>query len=117
MPEFVWRAADASGKIQEGRLEAGALALAQKQLRARGLTPLSIREPGPSGRGRRARRRPRGLAGLLAKPGKPRLGGAGQPGRHPAADLELSIMLRAGLALDNALRVLIGMSHKPRWRR
>ncbi|MFY3382628.1 type II secretion system F family protein [Paracidovorax sp. MALMAid1276] len=26
---------------------------------------------------------------------------------------ELSIMLRAGLALDNALRVLIGMSHKP----
>ena len=30
-----------------------------------------------------------------------------------ALTAELAIMLRAGLALDNALRVLIDMSHKP----
>ena len=112
MPEFVWRAADASGKVQEGRLEAASPALVQKQLRGRGLTPLNVREAGaddgpatPAGPG---------LAGLVASPKKQ------QVGRGPVnqADIllltsELSIMLRAGLALDNALRVLFGMSHKP----
>ena len=43
---------------------------------------------------------------------------AGQGGAANGADVlllttELSIMLKAGLALDTALRVLIGMSHKP----
>ncbi|MDD0839008.1 type II secretion system F family protein [Curvibacter sp. HBC61] len=117
MPEFIWRAADAAGKAQEGRLEAASAAAVQKQLRARGLTPLSIRAPGADDGAAPAPTESAGaaaLAGLVAAPGKQRLG------RGPVnqADIllltsELSIMLRAGLALDNALRVLIGMSHKP----
>ena len=42
MPEFVWRAATASGKVEEGRLSAASAALALKQLRGQGLTPLRI---------------------------------------------------------------------------
>jgi general secretion pathway protein F len=42
MPDFVWRAADASGKVVEGQLNAGSSALAMKQLRDRGLTPLRL---------------------------------------------------------------------------
>lgn len=110
MPEFVWRAADSGGKMQDGRLDAASVAAVQKALRLRQLTPLSIREAG---------------AGDAAVAGQGALGGLVAPapqrmGRGPVnqSDVllltsELSIMLRAGLALDNALRVLIGMSHKP----
>ena len=47
-----------------------------------------------------------------------RRGGLGQSKGITQADIleltsELSIMLKAGLALDNALRVLIGMNAKP----
>ncbi|MBV8620760.1 MAG: type II secretion system F family protein [Curvibacter sp.] len=109
MPEYVWRAADAGGKTQEGRQEAASAAALQKLLRTRGLTPLSVREAGADDAPAAG-----AAPGLVAAARK-------QPmGRGPVnqADIllltsELSIMLRAGLALDNALRVLIGMSHKP----
>lgn len=109
MPEYVWRAADAGGKTQEGRQEAASAAALQKLLRTRGLTPLSVREAGADDAPAASV-----APGLVAAARK-------QPmGRGPVnqADIllltsELSIMLRAGLALDNALRVLIGMSHKP----
>ncbi len=42
MPDYVWRAAAASGKVVEGRLSAVTEAQALKQLRAQGLTHLSI---------------------------------------------------------------------------
>ena len=42
MPEFVWRAATAAGKVEEGRLTAASAAAALKQLREQGLTPLGI---------------------------------------------------------------------------
>lgn len=112
MPDFAWRAMAASGKVVEGRLSALSEALALRQLQQQGLTPLSVDDvdgrPQVAGVG--------GVAGVPSAllPGKVR------PAKGPvlAADVrvmtsELAIMLRAGLALDNALRVLIDMSHKP----
>ena len=42
MPDYVWRAATAAGKVEEGRLSASSGAAALKQLRDQGLTPLHI---------------------------------------------------------------------------
>ena len=113
MPEFFWRAVDAQGQVQEGRHEAASVPATQKWLRSRHLTPLEIREPQSSDAQGREVDKASGLA-ALAKGGGRRVG----KGPVTQADVllltsELSIMLRAGLALDNALRVLIGMSHKP----
>jgi general secretion pathway protein F len=110
MPDFVWRAADASGKVVEGQLNAGSSALAMKQLRDRGLTPLRL-DDAASTAGQAAAVN---LPGQVPKPRKTRAA----RGPVTSADVlaltsELAIMLRAGLALDNALRVLIDMSHKP----
>ncbi|MFM8900556.1 MAG: type II secretion system F family protein [Burkholderiales bacterium] len=105
MPEFDWRAADASGQITQGRQDAATSLLLMKQLRERGLTPLSIDAAGASG------------AVVAAAP---RASKAPRTGKGPVnqADVlamtsQLAIMVRAGLALDNALRVLIGMNNKP----
>ncbi|MCW5233566.1 type II secretion system F family protein [Verminephrobacter eiseniae] len=110
MPDFIWHAATAGGQVEQGRLSAANAALALKQLRAQGLTPLHLADASAAAAG-------------AADPG-PMPGGFAQPrqrqskGPVRAADIlaltsELAIMLRAGLALDNALRVLIDMSHKP----
>lgn len=113
MPDYAWKAARADASILEGRLSAPSQARAMQQLRSQGLTLLSIQEAG---------------AGAAASPIagiKPLHGG--EPSRLSRlltnqnvtqADIlvmssELSIMLKAGLALDNALRVLIGMNAKP----
>jgi general secretion pathway protein F len=110
MPDFVWKAAQADAKILEGRLIAPGQAQVMQQLRSQGLTPLSITEatgaaltigPLPS-----------------TNPNKKSFGSYGQAKEITQADIlvmtsELSIMLKAGLALDNALRVLIGMNAKP----
>lgn len=104
MPEFAWRAAAADGRLMEGRLTASDAAAVLRQLRERGLTPIRVDEaeggatvlPGAPGSGRRrASRAPVKPADVLA------------------FSSELAIMLRAGLALDNALHVLIEMSAKP----
>lgn len=112
MPEFVWRAATATGKVEEGRLSAASTALALRQLRGQGLTPLNIDDACDA-------------SALTSRTGATDArGGFSQPkvrldkGPVTASDVlaltsELAIMLRAGLALDNALRVLIDMSHKP----
>ncbi|WP_298214141.1 type II secretion system F family protein [Acidovorax sp.] len=111
MPDFVWRAASAAGKIEEGQLSASSSTAALKQLRAQGLTPLRIEEAATAA-----------FAGTT--PGQSSAAAVAQPrsraskGPVTSADVlaitsELAIMLRAGLALDNALRVLIDMSHKP----
>jgi len=117
MPDYVWRAAAASGKVVEGRLSAVTEAQALKQLRAQGLTPLSIGDSATSGGASSG-------SAMGAASANEAIGAAavpkGRAGKGPvkAADVlaltsELSIMLRAGLALDNALRVLIDMSYKP----
>ncbi|WP_313080260.1 type II secretion system F family protein [Pulveribacter sp.] len=112
MPDFVWRAATAAGKVEEGRLSAPSIAAALRQLREQGLTPLRIDDADAASFTPSAGGKPT-AAGL---PGRAK----GRQARGPvnAADVlaltsELAIMLRAGLALDNALRVLIDMSHKP----
>lgn len=109
MPDFAWRAATASGKVEEGRLTAVSAAAVLKQLRGQGLTPLNIDD----------------AQGAAAADGASTAKGAfvqskvrQAKGPVTASDVlaitsELAIMLRAGLALDNALRVLIDMSHKP----
>lgn len=109
MPDYLWRAASAAGKIETGRLSAASSGAAMKQLQAQGLMPLSLSD-----------------ADATAAVGVAAGAGGGEPlkaakaikGPVNAADVlaltsELAIMLRAGLALDNALRVLIDMSHKP----
>lgn len=117
MPDYVWRAAAASGKVVEGRLSAVTEAQALKQLRAQGLTPLSIGDSATSAGASSG-------SAMGAASANEAIGAAavpkGRAGKGPvkAADVlaltsELSIMLRAGLALDNALRVLIDMSYKP----
>ena len=123
MPEFVWRAAAASGQVEQGRLSAASTAAALRQLREQGLTPLSLDEAGSPGAAASGgltgaasvsvgNNAAKGIAGL--RPVKARK--AKGPVTAPdvlALTSELAIMLRAGLALDNALRVLIEMSHKP----
>lgn len=112
MPEFAWRAASASGQTVEGRLSAATQALAMKQLRDQGLTPLHIEDVANAD----------ALSQTTDKVASHLPVGRrqGRVGKGPVnqADIlaftsELAIMLRAGLALDNSLRVLIDMSHKP----
>jgi len=105
MPEFAWRAAQPDGGLVQGSLDAPAPDAVLRHLRERGLTPLKVEDAASSAasgtralrmaRSRRALRGPVTRADVLA------------------FTSELSIMLRAGLALDNALRVLIEMSVKP----
>ena len=109
MPDFVWKAAQPDAQIIEGRLHATSQAQAMQQLRAQGLTPLQIAEVGVG--------TPQAASPTL--PATPsRKAGSGRNKGITQADIlvmtsELSIMLKAGLALDNALRVLIGMNAKP----
>ncbi|WP_326534110.1 type II secretion system F family protein [Pseudorhodoferax sp.] len=109
MPDFAWRAAAASGKVVEGRSSAANAALVLRQLQQQGLTPLAIDDAAGLTTAAAV-----AVAAVAGAPGKVR------PAKGPvqSADIlavtsELSIMLRAGLALDNALRVLIDMAHKP----
>jgi len=108
MPEFAWKAARANAEIVEGRITAATQARAMQQLRAQGLTLLTIAEA--------AAMAP--VSSLMADTQPSGLGKLFQNDRITQVDIlalssELSIMLKAGLALDNALRVLIGMNAKP----
>lgn len=109
MPEFAWRAADASGRFTEGRLEAATPLLAARQLRERGLVPVSIQDGAAAGPAPAAFRSSRGAALGSSRRSK----GPVTQSDVLALTSELSVMLRAGLALASALRVLIDMSHKP----
>lgn len=113
MRDYAWRAASPQGQTQQGTMAASGPAAVTKALRDQGLTPLSIQEAdGSMGGGPGALK----IAGKVAgrSLGHRRV----DKSRVSSADIlaltsELAIMLRAGLALDNALRVLIDMSHKP----
>ena len=115
MPDFAWKAARADGQVSEGRIEAPTQAQALQMLRGQGLTPIHVTEGGAAGAPSLA---PRATAEATPKPTPFWQRKTGQGGAANGADVlllttELSIMLKAGLALDTALRVLIGMSHKP----
>jgi general secretion pathway protein F len=112
MPDFHWRAAQADAQIIEGHLQAPTVSQAMQQLRAQQLTPLSVVETSGAASPSLALSA-NGRESVAARHGK-RL--KSKPITQPdilAMTGELSIMLKAGLSLDNALRVLIGMNAKP----
>ena len=99
MPEFKYRAADVTGAMREGVLESGDSEGAIRRVRSLGLIPIQVI----------------GATGDAEAHGVPQnktRGGKATQNDVLAFTSELAIMLRAGLSLDRALRVLIGMSHK-----
>ena len=97
MPQFSYKAIGQDGKSRNGIIDADGLELASRQLRGQGLTLLKL-EAGSS---------TDGLAGNKIG-GKP-------PGRQEILSMtsELAVLLRAGLPLDRALKVLIDMAAQP----
>ena len=97
MPVFSYKAIGRDGKSCEGTLEAGGLDLASRQLRSQGLTLLKL-DAGSSNATEAA-------ATLSGKP----------PTRQEILSMtsELAVLLRAGLPLDRALKVLIDMAATP----
>lgn len=117
MAEFAWHAINGVGESVRGTLEAANVAQVQKQLRLQKLTPVRIVDAAdaaalaPAASGKAAKKEGASAALVKAKSTKAQKG----PVKSPdilAMTSELSIMLKAGLALDNALRVLIDMSYK-----
>lgn len=108
MAEFIWRAIERSGRTQHGRLDAVSAPQAALQLRSRGLVPLSIEAASGSI-----------TAAAEATPASARwsltFGSKNSIGSKDILSVttELSIMLRAGLPLAYALRLLLEMGHKP----
>ena len=117
MAEFVWRARRRDGQVLEGRSDADNNLVVLKQLRDRGLTPIRIEGTAQAGAWRRRRGPARRAVGDHGSPYQDQRPRGARAGRSQADVLalttELAIMLRAGLALDNALRVLIEMAAKP----
>lgn len=110
---YAYRAARADGQIVDGRVEAGSREAALRQLRGQGLTPLRVDVAGPAAEAAGAAF---GEAGRQSRSGwRGRLRADRGPDRNDVYTLttELAVMLRAGLPLDRALRLLAGMSDKP----
>lgn len=111
MSEYVYRAANAAGAVVDGRLEAAGREAALRQLRAQGLTPLKVEEAVAA-----SPARIKAAKGVEEAGPKRRLfdrdTGPGHLEVHNFTN-EMAVMLRAGLPLDRALRVLIGMAGRP----
>lgn len=104
MPEYHWEAFDASGQRSSGHHHAASVADVVLHLRKNRLSPVKVEEAASAGSG---------AGGLVAGQGARKL----HTGPIKALDIhtmttELAIMMRAGLSLDNALKVLLDMSHK-----
>lgn len=96
MPQFSYKAIGRDGKSFNGVIEADGMELASRQLRGQGFTLLKL-EPGGDLDARAAR-------------------AAGKPPRRQdilSMTSELAVLLRAGLPLDRALKVLIDMAALP----
>ncbi|MDR3212721.1 MAG: type II secretion system F family protein [Azoarcus sp.] len=107
MPEFVWRAARADGSVQEGKTSAASREAVSRQLLGQGLTPLKVTEARAVDVTGRA---PTAADAAPVFRGRDR--GVASADIHVLTN-ELAVMLRAGLPLDRALRVLIGMAPRP----
>lgn len=94
MGQYHYRALGRDGRTAEGTIEAEAPELASRQLRERGLTLLRL-EAGSAG------------------PGEGRAGKAPGSKEVLALTSELATLLRAGLPLDRALKVLMDMASAP----
>lgn len=118
MPDFSWRAANASGKTTSGVITAASIPAAMKQLRDRGLHPLAVTPASANEVLQAQNAHSQSASKALLGTGKPSRKDKGPVNKEDvrAMTTELTIMLRSGLALDNALKVLIDMSHKPAMR-
>lgn len=97
MPQFSYKAVDRDGKSLDGVIEAAGLELASRDLRSRGLTLLKLE------------------AGTAHFTGAEDLAEGKPPSREHILSFtsELAVLLRAGLPLDRALKVLIDMAVQP----
>ncbi|MDR1462009.1 MAG: type II secretion system F family protein [Azoarcus sp.] len=108
MPEFVWQAAKADGSVREGKVSAASREAVSRQLLGQGLTPLKVVEAAAPDAGR--------IAPVSATSKSTAFRGRDKGINSTDIRLlttELAVMLRAGLPLDHALRVLIGMASRP----
>jgi general secretion pathway protein F len=97
MVQFQYRAMTGSGAVVRGVLDAPTQEQVVRQLRLRGLYPLDASEHGSGG-----------LRGLL--PRNFRFGGRVTTRGLAMATQELSTLLKAGLELDRALGILVGLA-------
>ncbi len=97
MPVFSYKAIGRDGKSLAGTIEADGPELATRQLRGQGLTLLKLEAGGSNAAETVSRRSRKG------------------PGRQEILSMtsELAVLLRAGLPLDRALKVLIDMAAQP----
>lgn len=118
MTDFAYRAATTAGKLVDGHVDAASREAALRQLLGQGLTPIRLDECDGGGRPDITN----DGAGTAPLPAHTALAGAFAsfvaargPTHGDVHELtaELAIMLRAGLPLDRALRLLIGMCAKP----
>lgn len=113
MAEYHYLASRADGTTVRGRLDADSIDAASLQLRGKGLVPIKLGEAGTASKGREPK------AVLPTEP-KVRAGWfqSGADTRVRADDVssltsELAVMLKAGLPLDRALRVMLQMGRRP----
>ncbi len=106
MAEFAYKAASSTGELVEGRIDARSRDEAIRRLFDQGLTPVGVFDGTP--------------VPAAAAPAGPAVQrrwrfGADRPTRADVLALtsQLAVMLRAGLPLDSALRVLQRMDHRP----
>jgi general secretion pathway protein F len=107
MADFSYKAANASGRVVQGQIEAKSREDALRRLVYQGLTPVAIFDSAVGEAPAKANGKPAG--GLHFRLG---------PDSVKRADVmaftsELAVMMRAGLPLDNALRILLGMEQRP----
>lgn len=111
MTEFAYRAATLAGDTRQGRVSAESRETALRQLRSQGLTPISVQASDPE-----SAHPGDGGADVPAAPARARrrwtLRSEQGPNRADVLALttELAVMLKAGLPLDRALRVMAGMT-------
>lgn len=103
MPDYAWEAFDHKGALVKGVHSAAAVAEVVTHLRKSRLSPVKVEVTTAVADGMQAKR-----AAAPSKLGKGRI----KPDDIHAMTTELAIMVRAGLSLDSALKVLVEMSHK-----